>query len=100
MKRRFASAAWLAAADRLAAAFLAIFVAAGTLVKVASGPTPLAIALAALGVLGAVVTFLLKALHERAKRAELSALAYARLPLRVNEAAAQDVFYEIGVDLE
>lgn len=100
MRGRLESADWLEAADRLAAGFFAIFVAVAGVTKSTGGPTWLAIALATLGVAGAVVTFALKGLHERAKRRGEGAALLALPPVRMLDAAASGAFYRMGVDAE
>jgi tetratricopeptide (TPR) repeat protein len=100
MRRQLASAQWLEGADKLAGAFFAVFAAIGVFATVAGGPTWLVVALAAVGVLGAALGILLKALHERARSRGARAALVRRPPIRVREAAATELFYSIGVDAE
>ena len=57
----------------------------------------LAGALAAAGVVGAVVCLVLKALYERAKRAETAAALWARPPLRAGDVTAE--LYDLAIKL-
>jgi tetratricopeptide (TPR) repeat protein len=98
MRSRLASATWLASADRLAAAFFAIFAASGALSEAAGASAWLVITLAAVGLAGAVVGLVLKALHEAAKGAELAAALWARPPLRACDVEIEA--YSLGVDWE
>ena len=67
----------LETADKLAAAFIAVFVAGGGLAKASGGPTWLAIAFGVVGVVGAVLGLVLKTLYERAKRRDEQAALLA-----------------------
>jgi hypothetical protein len=60
----------------------------------------LAIVLGAVGVVGAVMGFVLKALHESARSHGERASLLAKPPIRVRQAAATGLFYRIGVDAE
>jgi hypothetical protein len=100
MRRSLTSSAWLEAADKVAAAFFAIFAAGAVLAEALAGPAWVWITLAAVAVVGGLVGFVLKLLHERAKPAEGRRALWARSPLRVRDAVQAGLFYEIGVDME
>jgi hypothetical protein len=98
VRRRLADASWLKSADKLAGAFFAVFAAVGGLTKILGASNGLAGGLAAVGVTGAVVGLVLKALYERAKRAEAAAALWGRPPLRARDVTAE--LYELGVGWE
>jgi tetratricopeptide (TPR) repeat protein len=90
----------IASTARVVGLGFAVLVAVGVLVKAAGGPTGLAIAFAAIGVVGGLLALSFELLQQRVERGEDRAALWWKPPDLVRELAADDGIYGLGVETE